>query len=166
MAIGNSSLLPPPSIAPLTAEIDPPLHVFGFQIDVLSPSEVAGHLRVTDICCQPFKKLHGGVSALIAEALASMGAVVASGFRRVAGVQLSINHLGSAAAGDLVLARAVPLKSGEVIQIWEVCLWVMNQTTMEKETLISSSKVSIFCNMSVPENAKRDIISFKKYAKL
>ncbi|KAL0916855.1 hypothetical protein M5K25_014399 [Dendrobium thyrsiflorum] len=160
---GASRMSPPP---PNTAELDAPLHTIGFQIDVLSAVEVNGYLRVTDSCCQPFKMLHDGVSALIAEALASMGAQVASGFRRVAGVQLSINHHRSAAVGDLVFARGTPVEASKAIQVWEVSLWKMNESTMKKEVLLSTAKVVILSNMNVPEIAKNAVSAFRKYAKL
>jgi uncharacterized protein (TIGR00369 family) len=66
---------------------------------------------------QPFQVLHGGVSALVAEGLASMGAHMASGFRRVAGVSLTINHFRSAKVGDVVLVRAAPLHVGRSTQV-------------------------------------------------
>ncbi|KAL5219321.1 hypothetical protein ABZP36_020005 [Zizania latifolia] len=156
----------PGSSGAKTAELDPPLHALGFEIEEVSPAELTGRLVVTPICCQPFKVLHGGVSALIAEGLASMGAHMASGYRRVAGVQLSINHFRSASLGDTVLARASPVHVGRSTQVWEVKLWKMDPSTKEKGPQISESRVTLLCNLPVPEKMKDAGDALKKYSKL
>ncbi|KAK4759339.1 hypothetical protein SAY87_022470 [Trapa incisa] len=57
-----------------------------------------------------FKVLHGGVSAMIAEGLGSLGALVGSGHKSIAGIQLSINHVKSALLGETVHAESHPSK--------------------------------------------------------
>ncbi|NP_001150131.1 acyl-CoA thioesterase/ catalytic/ hydrolase, acting on ester bonds [Zea mays] len=151
---------PPPN---KTAELDPVLHSIGFQIEEVSPSQVTGRLPVTPRCCQPFQVLHGGVSALVAEGLASMGAHMASGFRRVAGVSLTINHFRSAKVGDVVLVRAAPLHVGRSTQVWDVKLWKEDQQG-KKGSQISESRVTLLCNLPVPDILKHAGDALKKYA--
>ncbi|GAB2294196.1 1,4-dihydroxy-2-naphthoyl-CoA thioesterase 1, variant 2 [Dionaea muscipula] len=90
----------------------------------------------------------------MAEALASLGAHMAGGFRRVAGIHLSINHVKSAELGDLVYAQATPFNIGRTLQVWEVNLWKLDRSNTKNKTLISSSKVTLLCNMDVPNHAK------------
>ncbi|CAA7404359.1 unnamed protein product [Spirodela intermedia] len=147
-------------------EIDAPLGAIGFQIEVISPSLVSGRFNVSPICCQPFKVLHGGISAMVAEALASIGAHVASGFRRVAGVQLSINHHRPASLGDDVLAEALPISIGKTIQVWEVRLWKKLPEEGGKGPLLASSRVTLVTNLPVPEEARGAADKLRKHAKL
>ncbi|XP_058082807.1 1,4-dihydroxy-2-naphthoyl-CoA thioesterase 1-like [Magnolia sinica] len=149
-----------------TPILDAPLQAMGFEFDEFSAKRITGRLKVTPICCQPFKVLHGGVSALVAESLASLGAMVASGFKRVAGVQLSINHLSPAKLGDDVVAEAQPIKVGRTIQVWEVKLWKVDPSAAENRVLIASSKVTLVSNMPVPNHSNDAMEIYKKRAKL
>ncbi|KAG6507280.1 1,4-dihydroxy-2-naphthoyl-CoA thioesterase 1-like [Zingiber officinale] len=157
----SSSCLPPPA-----ALVDRTLHALGFRFTHISPGKVAGRLKVTETCCQPFNLLNGGVSALVAESLASLGAYVASDFRQVAGVQLSTNHVKAALLGEEVEAEACPIHVGRTIQVWEVQIRKMDSSTSGRNVLVSSSKVTILCNRQTSQAHKDYEDTIKKYAKL
>ncbi|KAG6413650.1 hypothetical protein SASPL_126364 [Salvia splendens] len=68
--------------------------------------------------------------------------------------------------GDLVVAEATPVNVGKSIQVWEVRLSKRDPSNSEIQTLIASSRVTLLCNMSVPESARDAAKNLKKYAKL
>jgi 1,4-dihydroxy-2-naphthoyl-CoA hydrolase len=71
---------------------------------------------------QPFGILHGGVSALLAESAASLGAFLAAGpARRVVGIELNASHLRSLREGHLT-ADATPVRVGRTVQVWRIVL--------------------------------------------
>ncbi|CAN6345209.1 unnamed protein product [Urochloa humidicola] len=170
MAGGNDRAgNPPPPPTPaagdeeLAAVPDKALHALGFEFTTMSPGEVAGRLPVTDTCCQPFGVLNGGVSALVAESTASVGAYMASGGRRIAGVQLSVNHLRPARLGDLVHARANPVQLGRIIQVWEVQIWRVDPSTGECKDVVSTARVTLLAaNPTRPEKMTSHEAGIKK----
>jgi uncharacterized protein (TIGR00369 family) len=71
---------------------------------------------------QPFGILHGGVSALLAESAASLGAFLAAGPEcRVVGIELNASHLRPLSEGHLT-ADATPVRVGRMVQVWRIGL--------------------------------------------
>jgi 1,4-dihydroxy-2-naphthoyl-CoA hydrolase len=71
---------------------------------------------------QPYGILHGGVSALLAESAASLGAALAAGpGKGVVGIELNASHLRSLREGHLT-ATATPVRVGRTLQVWSITL--------------------------------------------
>lgn len=69
---------------------------------------------------QPMGILHGGVSVLLAETLASCGAAFSSPpGRRVVGLEVNANHLRSVSSG-WVIGTARPIHRGRSTQVWHI----------------------------------------------
>jgi len=66
---------------------------------------------------QPFGVLHGGITAYVAESLASMGAQLAANGARPAGVEMNVAHLQAVPYGHKVMVKAVPIRVGKRIQV-------------------------------------------------
>jgi uncharacterized protein (TIGR00369 family) len=86
---------------------------------------------------QPYGILHGGVSALLAESAASLGAALAAGpDRQVVGIEINASHLRSVREGHLT-ATATPLRAGRTVQVWSISL------TDDEERVICQARCTL-----------------------
>ena len=113
---------PPGSDVPLQGAQRGINELLGVEVLEAGPERVVMRLPVDWRVHQPFGVLHGGVSALLAESAASLGAALAAGTdRRVVGIELSASHLRGLRDGHLT-ADATPVRVGRTIQVWRIVL--------------------------------------------
>lgn len=92
------------------------------QFVEVTPDRVVLTLEVGPRVHQPFGLLHGGISALLAESAASVGATACVWPAEVAvGTELNCSHLRSMRAGTLT-ATARPLRKGRRVHVWAIDL--------------------------------------------
>ncbi|PEN12691.1 esterase [Longibacter salinarum] len=92
------------------------------DIEVVEMSEdrVVATMPVTPKHHQPFGVLHGGVSVVLAESVASIGAYLAAPDGYVAmGIEINANHIRAVRDGT-VTAVATPVHRGRSTQVWQV----------------------------------------------
>jgi uncharacterized protein (TIGR00369 family) len=69
---------------------------------------------------QVYGLLHGGATATLCETVGSFGTAVVVGLdRRVAGIQITVNHLRAARKGH-VTGTGVPLRVGRNVAVWDL----------------------------------------------
>lgn len=91
----------------------------GIEIVEAGPERVVLAVEVGPRVHQPYGFLHGGVSALLAETCASMGAWLAAGPDHEAfGVEINANHLRPVRDGRIV-ATGTPIRQGRTIAVWD-----------------------------------------------
>jgi uncharacterized protein (TIGR00369 family) len=106
------------------------------------PDRVTATMPVTPRHHQPFGVLHGGVSVVLAESVASVGAYLAApaGYSAV-GIEVNANHIRSVREGRVV-AVGSPLHTGRTTHVWEV------KVHHEGEKLICVSR----CTLAIVED--------------
>ena len=91
----------------------------GIEVVELGPERVVLRLEVGPRVHQPYGFLHGGVSALLSESCASMGAWLAAGSDYEAfGIEVNANHLRPVRDG-VVTATGTPIRQGRSIAVWD-----------------------------------------------
>lgn len=90
------------------------------RVEYVSKQRVVVGMTVTPRTHQPFGILHGGVSLLLAESAASIGAnCTAPAGMMAVGQEINANHLRAKRGGELT-ATATPVHVGRASQVWSV----------------------------------------------
>jgi len=92
----------------------------GIEFVELTPKRVVATMPVDERHHQPFGYLHGGVSVVLAESVASIGAFLNCPPGKVAfGSEINASHVRPKRSGTLT-AVGVPAHVGRRSQVWEV----------------------------------------------
>ncbi|ADD43502.1 PaaI family thioesterase [Stackebrandtia nassauensis] len=93
----------------------------GIEVTHAEPGRVVGTMPVKGNT-QPYGLLHGGASAVLAETLGSVGAMLHAGPKRLAvGVDLNVTHHRAAREGT-VTGVATPVHAGRTTTTYEVVI--------------------------------------------
>lgn len=111
--------------------------LLGIEMQEASAERVVATLQVTPDHHQPFGYLHGGVSVVLAESVASVGGYLRAPEGKAAmGLEINANHVRSVKEG-LLTATGTPLHTGQTTQIWEIMI------RDERERLICISRCTL-----------------------
>lgn len=112
----------------------------GIEITEYTKERVVAKMPVTPKTHQPFGLLHGGVSVVIAETVASAGSYqfIDAQSQRAVGLEINANHIRSKRDGE-VHAIGVPIHVGRRTIIWDIRIYD------EAEELVCISR----CTMAI-----------------
>ena len=110
----------------------------GIEITDLGDKYISGKMPVDERTKQPFGLLHGGASAAFAETLGSIGAGNQVNLEQysVVGIELNSSHLKAVKSG-WVYGRAMPIRIGRTIQVWDINI------TNEKDEAVCKSRLTL-----------------------
>jgi uncharacterized protein (TIGR00369 family) len=117
---------------------------FGIEIETAEYGLVVLTMPVTPKVHQYIGIMHGGISVLLAETAASLGAVVSSDLTQVTpvGIEINANHLRAVSKGSLRV-EAKNVYHGKTLSVWQV------EITNERGKLVCVSR----CTLSLKKGA-------------
>ena len=102
----------------------------GLEFAELAPERVVATMPVDERHHQPFGYLHGGVSVVLAESVASVGGYLNCPPGKVAfGAEINASHVRPKRSGTLT-AVGLPAHLGRTSQVWEVRITDENDKTV------------------------------------
>ena len=114
------------------------ISTLGIEITDVGDGFVLGKMPVDSRTVQSFGILHGGASVALAESLGSIAGSMQIDLKNevVMGIEINANHLKPAREG-WVYGKAIPIKIGKKIQVWEI------KITNEQDELICISRLTL-----------------------
>jgi 1,4-dihydroxy-2-naphthoyl-CoA hydrolase len=114
------------------------LKTLDIKIEAAEPERVVLSMPVTERVHQYTGLLHGGVSVVLAETAASIGAALNTDLERFTpvGIEINANHLRSVTSGRVV-AEAVPVYKGRRMTVWAI------EIRDERGRLVSVSRCTL-----------------------
>jgi uncharacterized protein (TIGR00369 family) len=122
-----------------------------------TPEKVVFEMPVTPRVHQPYGMLHGGVSVVLAETVASAGSAQFVDVTRqmVVGLEINANHIRSVKDG-MIKGTGIPVHIGRSTVVWEI------RITDEQERLVCISR----CTIAIRDLPLGTKISFDDSVKL
>lgn len=110
----------------------------GIEITEFTTDKVVATMPVTPKTHQPFGLMHGGVSVVIAETVASAGSYlfIDPQKQKAVGLEINANHIRSVSSG-IVRAEGIPIHVGRSTLVWDIRIYD------EEEELICISRCTI-----------------------
>jgi 1,4-dihydroxy-2-naphthoyl-CoA hydrolase len=123
------------------------LSVLGIKLTEATRDRVVATMPITSHHHQPMGYLHGGVSVLLAESVASWGSIlnIDADQQMAFGLEINANHLRPKREGVLT-AVAVPVHRGRTTHIWDI------RITDESDKLICISR----CTVAIVERSSEN----------
>ncbi len=96
-------------------------NTLGIEVEEAGRDRVVLSMPVTERVHQFTRILHGGVSVLLAESAASIGAACNTDLTRYSpvGIEINANHLRPVSRGRIT-ATATPIQKGKTLTVWSV----------------------------------------------
>ena len=114
------------------------LKTLGITIETAEPELVTLSMPVDERTHQYTGLLHGGVSVVLAETAASIGAALHTDLERYTpvGIEINANHLRTVSSG-VVTAQARPVYTGRQMSVWAI------EIRDERERLVCISRCTL-----------------------
>jgi len=109
----------------------------GMEFLTITDDSIIARMPVDSRTVQPFRILHGGASAALAETLGSVASMMCVDVENSipVGIELNISHLRSESKG-FVIATCKPIRVGKTVHVWQI------EIRNEQEKLVASSKLT------------------------